>query len=243
MKLPKKISPDCLIDTFVQIRYIPNKFPTEAVLGVLFNALDDTYVYLDNSPPIDPNSQLITIGPANMQMFVRDSIQVTLQPYSILFNKTPNEPYQGWKDYFDNIKHFIEVAFSINLFKQIDSIGVRYVSKYVNKDIKEIVKYNFSFGFQEVASKTYSFKTEFEFNSKRVILNLHNMLPENPISTNMGLGNLFSTHVDIDVISNNLGVNEANALYNSIQETHDVEKEIFWRLITEEYKQTLLIQY
>jgi hypothetical protein len=40
-------------------------------------------------------------------------------------------------------------------------VGVRYISEYEKKDLKDCIKFNFSFGLPQVQSETTAFRSEF----------------------------------------------------------------------------------
>ena len=243
-KLPKKISPDNIRDAFIQIRYIPI-VPIDAVLGLVFKALDNTYVYQSNRPYYPENNGFeVQIG-NNVQVFLTEKISIQLQPYSIIFNLAPGKSYIGWTDYISEIKNFLICIENIGVFSKIDSIGIRYISEYINRDINEMVDFKFGFGMPEVSSKTYSFKSEFELDSHRIILNLHNKLPRNAIANNFNVENEFLTHIDIDVISqtSNIINDFCNNILMQLNVAHTIEKRIFWSLLKETYKENIITEY
>jgi uncharacterized protein (TIGR04255 family) len=243
-KLPKKISPDHIRDAFIQIRYIPI-VPVDAVLGLVFKALDHNYVYQNNRPYYPENNGFeVQIG-NNVQVFLTEKISIQLQPYSIIFNLAPGKSYIGWHDYITEVQKFLNYIENIGVFAKIDSIGIRYISEYINKDINEMVDFKFGFGMPEVNSKTYSFKSEFELENHRIILNLHNKLPKNAIANNFNVENEFLTHIDIDVISQTLNIINGfcSNILIQLNITHSLEKQIFWSLLKETYKQNIITEF
>lgn len=114
---------------------------------------------------------------------------------------------------------------SEEIFDKIDFIGLRYISQYQNRDLSEIVEFKFGFGLPQITSKTYSFKSEFEFEGSRVILNLHNKLPANNIINNIIINETLMTHVDIDVNKRKeFSGSEIELVLEEIDNLHQLEK-------------------
>ncbi len=92
IKLPKKIQPDRIKEAVVEIRYTSH-LPFEILLGILFNAFDNSYNYtnrpLKNTsfgefpPRGNPGEIAINIGV--LSIFYNDKVSIQIRPNSFVF--------------------------------------------------------------------------------------------------------------------------------------------------------------
>lgn len=242
-QLPKKINPDYIRDAIVQIRFLP-KVHSEAVFGLVYGSIDDTYIVNEGKLPANSNHLDFSLKIDTAPEFYNDKIRVQVQPYSLVFNIKGGTGYIGWDSYFAEITRFLKQIKSEEIFDKIDFIGLRYISQYQNRDLGEIVEFKFGFGLPQITSKAYSFKSEFEFEGSRVILNLHNKLPANNIINNIIINETLMTHVDIDVNKRKeFSGSEIELVLEEIDNLHQLEKNVFWSIIKDSYKKEIEIIY
>jgi len=104
------------------------------------------------------------------------------------------------------------------------------------KDLRESTKFAFTFGHPEVKSKLTSFKSEFDYKTARIILNLTN---QNPVVTNI-IQNIPTSVIDIDVIYENLQIGDDLAsLISILNLCHQIEKEFFFGMLKEDFLKSL----
>ena len=245
MKIPKKISPDRIKDAIVQIRY-QSAIPFEVALGWFYKCIDDTYNYSSRPPGLIKNqihtliqediTQGIQIALGHQYLFYNENIKVELQPNTITFNCF--DQYIGWELYFGEIKRFLGQILKAEVIERFDRIGVRYISHYPAIDLRNCVKYSFTFGMPQVVTDTFAFNTSFEYDSKRVILNLNNNI--SLIDHQSNTINSMSI-IDVDVIDEKLTIekNSSQEFFDKIDEVHNKEKEVFFNILKEDFLQTL----
>ena len=248
MKIPKKISPDRIKDSIVEVRYTTS-LPFEVALGWFFKSIGDSYNY-SNRPPgllknqlnslIVNNNQDIQFA-FNLYLFHNEKIKIELKPNSLIFNCL-NE-YIGWENYFLEIKKFIDQISKANVINTFNRIGFRYISHYPEIDLRNCVKYTFTFGMPQVISNSFGFRTEFIYENLKVILNLNNNLPA--VTNNFPNEVKPLSIIDLDVIDERLSIESGmlENLYNKIDIIHNREKEIFFNLLKSEFLQTLNPEY
>jgi len=243
MKIPQKIYPDRITNAIVEVRYT-SKIPFEILVGLFFNALDDTYNYINKLNPTSKNqSEPDQIGihlSSSQFLFYNDKIKIQLQPNSIVFNCIKS--YILWSNYLPEIEKVLKQLLTTNGIESFVRIGLRYISEYPNIDLQSCIKFSFSFGMPEIQSKTYSFKSEFEYKGNKIVLNLHNKLP---VLKNNSSNNLPDTQqltlIDIDVIKSDIKfpAQDFQSLISNIDTVHSSEKEIFFKLLNDEFLNTL----
>lgn len=240
MKLPKKIEPDRIVDSIIEVKFTSD-FPYEIYLGQIYQCIDNTYNYTNRPAfgnqnihiPNDlPRELKLSIGPA-VSLFYNDKIKFEIQPGSVIFNCL--DKYITWELYFPEIVKVIQQIHSSKCILSYNRIGLRYISEYPETDIKLITKFNFSFGMPDVYSDSFSFRTEYKKDNYRIIMNLSSKIP----AVNAELPRRTISLIDIDVISENFEMVDLSALSNLIDEVHTVEKETFFSLLQDDFISSL----
>ncbi len=247
MKLPKKISPDNIKESVVELKYI-SELPFEILLGLFFNALDDSYKYTNRSqtsPAIiskenESQSQDLEIKIGNTTLFYNS--KVTIQVLSNTFVFTCIEKYIGWEDFRIEIQNFLKQINKTGHIKTWIRVGMRYISEYPEKDLKELIKFSFSFGLPMVKSLTSAFRTQFEYKNLYIILNLSNLTPTLKQTTSKDFQQIKLSVVDIDVISQN-EILVLPELFKKIDENHNIEKEVFFNMLNQTFLESLNPKY
>lgn len=245
MKIPKKISPDRIKDAIVEVKY-SSKIPFEVAIGLFYKSLDDTYTYtnrslgkqqIQNALPVNLFENLeIQIG--NRTLFYNDKIKIEFQPNSIIFNCLND--YISWDFYKLEIEKVLAQLSEAGVIDNFTRVGVRYISEYPNIDLKDCVKFSFTFGMPDIVSDIYTFRSEFGQDGLRIILNLANKLPIlNPRSTTAQPVITPISNIDIDVIMESLSLVSYKELLDIIETTHSKEKEVFFNLLKEVFLTSL----
>lgn len=237
MQVPKKISPDRIVDSIVEIKY-NTKAPFEVVIGMIFNALDSSYLYTNRHLPKVNFGGNIPI--LNVPIFYNEFIKIELQPNSIIFNCIKN--YIGWGNYKAEIEKALHQILTANsIIESFIRIGVRYVSEYENMSISDITKYSFTFGMPLVISKSYGFNTQFEYDGMNVVVNLKNNTPlllpnhQQKVTT--------ISNIDVDVIKQIDKITSVENLIPEIEKVKQNQKIVFFSMLSENFLKTLDPQY
>jgi uncharacterized protein (TIGR04255 family) len=249
MKLPKKISPDRIKDSIVEVRYAVD-VPFEIAVGIFYQSLDDTYTYT-NSPlgqqtfpaSLPANfSQEITLSLGTQSIFYNDKIKVQLKANSIIFNCL--DRYISWKEYRHEIEKVLNQFAKAEVIKNFVRIGVRYISEYPKTDLQNCVKFSFTFGAPDIKSNTYAFSSDFLSDDFRIILNLKNKLPVIKQDSKEASSVITPVSIiDIDVILDKLDITDNSSLLANIDKVHLRQKELFFNLLKEEFLKTLNPEY
>lgn len=244
MKLPKKISPDRIRDSIVEVRYNP-KVPFEVAIGVIYTALDNSYSYtnrpIENIPVPKPNNtNELTLNLGSYNLFYNEKIKIQLSPGSFIFN-CRNNNYIGWEMYLPEILKVLNQVSSVEIIENFTRIGIRYISDYEDFDLSKSVNFDFSFGMPEVKSTQYSFRTEFNSHGSRIIINLGNKIPKKSIKTNKIVS---VTSIDVDSIFDiPEKTHDLDIIKHFLNSAHKKEKEIFFKLLKPEFLKKLNPQY
>jgi uncharacterized protein (TIGR04255 family) len=174
MNIPKKIEPERLKDTIVEVRY-KSEVPFEYRLGFCHQVLK-----LLNVNPILPfNSRSIELDPTNFltldypkNLFEDSTIRLRIKDDRLIFNT--NGTYSGWRNFSQSIQNIVKKLFSEGLLGEFNWVGLRYVSEFENIQIFEKLIWGFQYDWNSVKSVNTSFRTEWLDESDHVIVNLVN---------------------------------------------------------------------
>ena len=250
MSLPSKITPDNIKEAIVEVRYDSNT-TFEVLIGIFFQAFDDSWFYTTRPyqskasplPTVRQNvSQEVTLRIGSESLFYNGKINIRVLPGSFVFSCL-NE-YIGWAAYRPEIEKALRIVSSTGVIANWSRVGLRYISEYPGKDLKDCLKFSFSFGMPEIASETMAFRSEFNYKEVKVILNLSSRVP---VAIQPAPGapiNIIPTSItDIDVIRDGLRTNKVEDLLNIIENCHESEKELYFGMIEEKFLTTLKPEY
>ena len=243
MKIPRKITPDRIRDSIVEIRYNTD-IPFEALIGIFYQAVNGSFKYTNRPlgkqqfPIVSSLPQEITLSLGGLSLFHNDRIKVQLQPNSIIFNCVND--YIGWENYKTEIENTMTIFSAIIKIDNYTRIGMRYISEYANHDLVDCVKFSFTFGLPEIKSETYSFRSEFKWEEYKIILNLNNKLL---IVKEHGNQPTPTSIIDIDVIDESVNENDLKTLLIKFEKIHSKEKDVFFSILKEGFLETLKPEY
>ncbi|MBC7388710.1 MAG: TIGR04255 family protein [Opitutaceae bacterium] len=242
MNLPKQVTPDSVKEAVVEIRYRCD-IPFEILLGMYFTALDNSYTYV--SRPIQIPSingpEDINFHTVNKAFFYNDKINLQAQPGSLVF--TCLEEYLGWEVYKQQISKVLEQLTNIEAEIIWSRVGVRFLNHYPNKDLKEIMNFEFTFGMPNIKSITSSIKSEFDYRDSKVLLNLKNKVS---LQADLKDGEpewIPTSVIDIDVITYIKESNDLSVLLQTIDFNHETEKELYFNMLTPDFLKSLNPKY
>jgi uncharacterized protein (TIGR04255 family) len=247
MPLPKKITPDSIVDAVVEIKYF-SQWPPEVLIGVFCEAFDQSYIYTNRPVKAPrPGSQAspfsgIMVNLSGQSLLYNDKISINLQPGAVVFNCL--DKYIGWEEYKPEIEKALHVFVKSGHIAKWTRAGLRYITEYVNVDLKAATNFDFTFGFPEVKSISTAFRTEFDYNGDKVILNLSNKVPvPRPHSGGRAIELVPTSIIDVDVIRPLPESNEPAMVMGMLEEMHATEKHVFFSLLTETFLNTLNPEY
>jgi uncharacterized protein (TIGR04255 family) len=247
--VPKKINPDNIINAVVEVKYSSN-YPFELQAGLLFPVFDETYTYTSRllkspHPYLSMISPPFLEAPLNLNgvsLFYNDKISVRIAPNSFVISCL--DKYIGWHEFGPQIEKVIATITKAGYITKWNRVGLRYITEYVNTDLKECTHFSFRFGIPESTSSLTGFHTEFEYQGIKVIINLSNQIPVPRQPSPGAVPEIIPTSlIDVDAIKESLDITEQKALLEEIEKVHDMEKEVFFSLLTEEFIETLNPEY
>lgn len=239
MRIPKKITPDPVVESVVELRFDTN-IPFEAVLGIVYPVLSDLIKGNFDKFPVLQLPEQVRMSDRNLKFaphfkFVNNHYQVNVGPRVLAI--VAIRPYKGWEE-FNSIINDILVQFEkLNIIKTVSRLGVRYVDFFDELNINDQLKFEVT-GFPyklNGLTLSSSFKVREPFTT-----NLHIATDQNIIIKGSSVsGSIFDTDTYID----------CNKTYSSsdilklIEKAHDIGKEVFFNSLKDEFIDTLNPEY
>lgn len=243
MKIPKKITPDYLKDTIIQIVFIPG-VPPELVLGEFKSLMNDNFKFVASKRIPIPLPVQIPGLPALVQQnhYFTDQaneVKVEITENVIIFNSL--QKYIGWHKYFPLVESTIGTLLKKGTINKINRIGLRFISEYPEIKIFDHLGISLKIDFPNKNFEATQIRSEYKDEQFKVILNIANDLTR-PIKE-AGKPDRFSI-IDIDVISLfDNPINDYEQVINIIDKSHFKQKSIFFSLLTEEFLKSLNPEY
>lgn len=245
MKIPKRINPDNLKDTIVQVLFNP-RIPPELVLGTFYHHFLDSFTFVASSPKRQElklkGQQGLFLESLEEGYFLDKSekVKINVSSKGIVFNIY--KEYIGWDEYFPVIKSTIAKLFEIDLIENISRIGVRYISQFDNVNLPENLNIDLAVNMpnQSLDLKATQLRTEFVDGNFKVVLTLHNKISP---TKDKEKGDSETSIIDVDVIQIFDGLSDLNKIIESINNGHQKQKTTFFSLLRPEFLETLNPEY
>jgi len=239
MNLPKKITPDPLVQASVEIR-VQTTLNADSVLETLYP------IFAKDFPKVKPHDipSLIRQNEglyAPTFLFRNEKYSIGVAHNTILFEIING--YESWDIYFPIICENLDKINKLNIIKGISRIGIRYASVFeTESDLSKIVNFTFANDMSEQGfNQTLQvYNAVYTKEKTQIVLQL---------AANAMIANSYGVvkngpYIDIDCSVTNInGTTFDENVFSLIKELHDDEKNIFYSLIKKDFLQTLNPQY
>ncbi len=233
--LPKKISPDPLLSSTVEVRFTTD-LSREETLARLHPKFIKEFPKLrerglsvekNNRPELEYIAEYILSG-EEYHLFLDNNV--------IAFENI-NE-YRLWDNYFPMIKEKLQILSDNIPIKSIQRVALRYVSFFdITEKLSKVLKFEFDIPVEGYELEDELFRTQLFKDNIKLLLHLvrnaeinHNNLVKR------------GTVIDIDVSQSELLPNSIdNALFDIINKLHSEEKTFFFSLLQENFLRKIII--
>lgn len=247
MAIPKKITPDNLIDTIVEIRFNSGS-SLDLMPGIaltLLSPLGFSYAPIQNtnlSLGVGQGQQIsIGLGDQNKSgFFVKESIRLQFIGNVIAFNCFQGK-YLGWDDYSNSIQEIINLFTSKGFIESFDRVVIRYISEFRNINILENIKGSFRLDKTQAGLSLQKsiVRLAKEDNNSKTFVTLTNQTKKKLPNGDIVEVSLF----DINIFENLTPNSDFNSLKRSLENVHLKQKETFFETITDDFKNSLNPEY
>lgn len=234
MKIPKKITPDHLKDTVVEVR-----FDTSVSLDLLAGMASSILKKAGFSyTPLNPNSssESLNLNKATYLsgFFDRDLVKIQFVDNEIAFNCFADK-YPGWKNYSKTIKEILTLLVNEKAIDTFNRIAFRYISEFENVDIFDNVRGNIDLKDTGINLKNSILRLTKDIDNVKIFITT-----ANPINAKTGMPNSI---VDINVFENLPKDAGIKILEEELDKIHLLQKETFFNFVSESFIQTLNPEY
>jgi len=243
-RLFKKISPNPLVNTTVEVRFTPSKeISHDEVFNIFFPSFSKLYPKMKPAPNAllnQPNS-LIKISNPNLifyadVIFSNDEYTAALGNNGISFENLGT--YHFWDNFFSNIKQGLEILSSLNIIASIDRIGLRYGSIFEQRTSVEGT-FDINLKYEDYTQNVHTLQTEYTKENIRLLLQIYK-LGQQIRDGKPHIG----TYIDIDAtMLSNIPQSINDELFKAIDLLHTEEKKLFVSLLNNNFLATLNPEY
>ena len=243
MKIPKRINPDNLKDTLVQVLFNPGISP-ELFLGTFNHAFSEVFTFKAALPKRKElkisEAEGLIFEPLEKGYFLdkEEKIKVDVSGNAIVFNTFKD--YILWDNYFPVISATIERLFATGMIKEINRIGIRYISQFDNTSLIDNLNMNLSLDIANKNLEATQLRTEFVENEFRVILTLINRINQLQGEVKKDMN---TSIIDIDVIQLPVDMKDSKSAIEAIKNGHQKQKTTFFSLLKPAFLETLNPEY
>ncbi|MDR0603958.1 MAG: TIGR04255 family protein [Bacteroidales bacterium] len=247
MSLPRKLNPDNLKDTLVEIRYAQG-IPQELILGFASSILEPLgyqYLPVPNQTiniALDINPQIaFGAGINSGGFFIKDDVRIQFISNQVVFNCMADK-YAGWEKYFQIISDIISNLFDKKAIKDFNRVSVRYISEFKNIDIYRGIKGTVDLSNAGLKLDNSILRLVDESDNLKTYVTLTNKARRISASP-QGQKIIEASLIDINVYENFNPVSDLNILINKLNQIHAKQKEVFFGLISDDFLNTLNPEY
>lgn len=246
MDLPKRIQPDNLVETIVEIRMNPICAP-ELWAGMISGHIQQLgYKYIPApqvSVRLDKNGKMavsIESGKENtvQGIFIKDNLRFVMQSNSLSFNCNLGH-YVGWDIYQKEIQDVIAAIQKCGIAKDFNRVQIRYISEYQNIDIINHIKGTISIDGEIGVFKNQEIKLNRTDGNMKVFVSLVNMTKRKSVNGKECMSSLF----DVNIYENFDASDSVDFIIELLNKIHKVEKETFFGLLKSDFIKSLNPEY
>jgi uncharacterized protein (TIGR04255 family) len=228
LKLPKKISPNPLISSTIEVRFVSD-ISSEEAFEAISKVLKKDFPQLKKRD-IPEKKDTPELEYLAKYILSNDDYHIFIDNNIIAFENIGE--YHLWDNYYPIVKENLLKISEVITINEIKGIGLRYISFF--KEIDTLSEcFNFKFESPLLGYKLDNefFRTQLCKNDVNITLHLvrNAEIIKNEISDK-------GTLIDIDVTqSSNLSSSIGNDLFDIIQTLHQEEKTLFFSILNEDF--------
>jgi uncharacterized protein (TIGR04255 family) len=235
--LPKKITPCPIKEAVFELRF-ESSVPEDAIFGIVFNQFKDEFNNTATSLPIlEVPSQIRNQDPNLMfaPHYKMDSEFFTMQIGPKVISLVNIKEYKGWEYFQERITKTFEKLQKIGIVTKVNRLALRYINIFPNKNIFESSSVQVILENYPLDSSNINLVTEIKngsiSSSVRVISGAQVAMASEIIHGSV---------VDIDSSIQNV---ESNCFLDNLNQVHEEEKRLFYKIIGSEAIKTLTVEY
>lgn len=236
MLLPKEISPNPLVSSTIELRFISELLDSDILANVFPVFSKDFPNLTEGQIPKEIKKQEPQLKYSPDYILKNEKFSISFSNCVLSFENITDYPL--WGNYFPFIKENLLKFLSLGIVKKIDRVGLRYASILEDVlDPNEVLKYIPVLNIDGYEQEFAIFRTDI----KKGIYNLHLQIAKKA-QVQKGSRRFSGFLIDIDAsISNNIEMD--NTIYDLISNLHQEQKKLFFDLLKPEFIKKLNPKY
>lgn len=215
--------------------------PPDAIFGVVFNKLKDSYKDEGGLPILQIPAAVRNQDPNLLfqphYKLVKDHYILQIGPKVISLAIT-DQKYTTWESYYTEIQEVFEKVNEIGFISEVLRVGLRYINLFVD-DIWENINISVKISDNEIHSDEIFVRTLLDKGEYKVNLQTGNQLKLEDNKQIVGRASV----IDIDTFILDENINFFSNMKEILWSSHDIEKEIFFTLLKDDFLKSLNPEY
>jgi len=240
MKLPKQINPCPINQAVVEIRF-NSSLPSDAVFGVVYNKLKESYRSAEQLPILQIPEAVRNYDPNLLYQphykLIKEYYAFQVGPKVISLAIT-EQKYTTWESYYEEIQSVFEKIKEINFIDNVLRVGLRYINFFAD-DIWENININVKIIENEIAGEEIFVRTVLPKDEYKVMLQTGNQIRLEENNQVVGRASI----IDIDTSIEGANINFFEDMNSILEKGHSIEKETFFGLLKDDFLKSLNPEY
>jgi len=238
-KLPIKITPDPILESLVELKF-ETSIPQDAVFGIIYHALSEVFPGKAENLPIlqipsdirdqDPNLRFKPVHRIKYNNFY-----LQLGPRVVVISNI--KQYQGWKEFSELIVKVFQKIVKLNIISKWVDYTLRYIN-FFSFNILEQSNISLAVGCPGRPYRHAQIVTEIEESGF-----IHVLKVINNATISFDNKKLFGSTIDISTHKKIDDGDLVGSFRKLLNDSHKIEKKMFFDLLNEDYIQSLNPQY
>jgi len=232
-KLPVALENCPIVGSVVEIWFTSDLFP-QTVVGIVHNKLKGSYPKVEQLLQLPQN---LVVADPNLKYRAHFRLvgkSFALQVGPNVLNISPIGVYPGWSKFMPEIEEVLDAIKDLGLVKEVKRLGIRYTNFFNGNHIFKKLNLNIQLNGDAIPYANTILRTELAINQFTATLQVSN----NANRVDPGKPTQTGSVVDIDLFKMYTNT-KLSAVLPDISVGHELEKEVFWGLLSDELKDEL----
>lgn len=240
MTLPKQINPCPVNQSVVEIRF-DSSLPSDAVFGVVYNKLKDIYKEAEQLPILQipeavRNSDSNLLHKPHYKLS-KDFYALQIGP-KVMSLAVIDGNYTTWENFYGEIKNVFESIQEIDFISRVNRVGLRYMNLFAD-DIWEKVNISVKIIENDITEEEIFLRTVLDREDYKILLQAGNQLNLEENDKVVGRASV----IDIDTFILGENIDFFKNMSDIMNKAHEIEKEIFFGLLKDDFLESLNPEY
>lgn len=237
--LPKEITPCPIKEAVFELRFESN-LPEDAVFGIVFNQFKNDFNNTATPLPILEIPSLIRNQDPNLMFAPHYKMErefFTMQIGSKVISLANTNEYKGWKKFQEEIIYTFGQLQKINIITKINRLALRYINIFPDMNIFHKSSVKVMMENEPLESLNINLTTQIENSSASILSNVRVISgAQAKLANEVFNGSI----IDIDSYTQDI---KPDSFSDKLNQVHEEEKKLFYKIIGTEYLKTLNPKY